>query len=160
MSIITKNEAFMLRRPDVIDLKYIAAKKYVSSVEGTDTRFYTLISRMKKYIVISALAWLLLLSLFGWGILIPNTSEASNTLENTAFLDRFPDNSEGVRVIGCYNDHTRKIREGSSCTASGDKNIMLPPRSHVEVWLKYYNPRQIVNRLGIVNFESSFREDV
>jgi len=36
---------------------------------------------------------------------------------------------------------------------------MLPPRSQIKIWLKYFNEFEIINRLGIVNFESSFDEN-
>lgn len=36
---------------------------------------------------------------------------------------------------------------------------MLPARSQIEKWLEVYNENQIINRLAIVNFESSFIEE-
>jgi hypothetical protein len=77
--------------------------------------------------------------------------------QNLAFLARFPDENT---VIWCYNDRTKKAREASKCTQWGDHNIILPARSQIKEWLKVYNHFEIVNRLGIVNFESWFREYV
>lgn len=48
MSILTKKEAFMLHRPEVIDIKYMNCKEYVDKIEG-NTKF---MKSAKKWFVI------------------------------------------------------------------------------------------------------------
>jgi len=72
------------------------------------------------------------------------------------YLSHFPTEKT---VIGCYNDRDKTTREASKCTRWGDHNITLPPRSQIKIWLKYFNPFEITNRLAIVNFESNFDEN-
>lgn len=151
--ILTKKQAQKLGHKNTIDLKAIYAKEYLDSKKTKMDNF--------KETWIKIVAWVgifyyILTLLFGWGMFIPNEANANNTGENLAFLNRFP---EHTSVIGCYNDYTKKVREGTKCTQKGDKNVSLPPRSQIKVWLKYYNEFEIINRLAIVNFESNFNEN-
>ena len=75
---------------------------------------------------------------------------------NNKFINRFPLENT---IIGCYNSITKTTREDTFCNIQGDHNIILPAREQIKEWLKYYNEAQIVNRLALVNFESSFREE-
>lgn len=89
---------------------------------------------------------------------LSNTTYANNKEEEIKqdyayFINRFPLEK---MIIGCYNDITKETRQASVCTKRWDHNIKLPPRSHIIVWLKYYTPHQILNRLAIPNFESDF----
>ena len=72
--------------------------------------------------------------------------------------------TDKVQVIGCYNKNTWKTREVTSkwnCYHwDGWRfNIMLPPLNHISIRKEFYTDHQIVNRLWIVNFESSFDEN-
>jgi len=73
--------------------------------------------------------------------------------------------ANGTTIIGCYNSRTAEIREPLNSWVywcymwDWWKNIMLPPESHLEVWRRYWTERQVINRLVIVNFESSFDEN-
>jgi len=76
-------------------------------------------------------------------------------------LDNLP---EYVSIVWCYRDWV--IKKPKSDQWWGCylpwwwwHNIMLPPQSHIVTWRKYYNDSQIINRLALVNFESSFNED-
>lgn len=72
-------------------------------------------------------------------------------------LDSLPDH---VQIVGCYKDGVIKEPNNGNCLyGPGRKNIMTPPVSHIRIWRKYYNDRQIINRLALVNFESSFDEN-
>lgn len=77
----------------------------------------------------------------------------ANNWDNDLFLSRFP---LETRVIGCYNKYTKETREDYICTQPWDLNIKLPARSQIVQWFKYYNEYQIMNRLALINFESSF----
>lgn len=66
--------------------------------------------------------------------------------------------TDSIQVIWCYNDKTLETRKATKCTQRGDHNIMLPKKSDLKVWRKFFTDRQIVNRLPIVNFESWFQE--
>ena len=155
MSILKQRDAFMLRRPDVIDLRYMDAKKYVDSVEKRSP----VIEKFKNIISFSGIAWFIIVCLYFWIPTLISDAGTSSTERNghAVFLNYF---SEETRVIGCYNSISKTTREASSCTTRWDHNILLPDRKQIEVWLKYYNERQIINRLALVNFESAFRENV
>lgn len=119
----------------------------------TKGQFY--IRNTKNTIATAGIIWFIIVTLFWWGILKGDAHADSS--QHLAFLSRFP---EEHRVIGCYNDVTKEIRQSETCTQWGDHNIILPPRSHIEKWLEIYNEQEIVNRLALVNFESAFREEV
>ncbi|NDK09782.1 hypothetical protein GW846_03315 [Candidatus Gracilibacteria bacterium] len=85
-------------------------------------------------------------------LIIPITSADYGKL---TFEDFF---GEERVVIGCYNDISGETREERSCTQRGDHNIMTPPQRDIKSWKKYYNEKQIINRLALVNFESGFSE--
>ena len=70
-----------------------------------------------------------------------------------SFIRQFPLEK---MVIGCYNKFTKETRDWYVCSKPWDHNIILPSRSDITIWLKYYTPEQVVNRLALVNFESSF----
>lgn len=152
--ILTQKQAQKLGHKNTIDLKYINAKEYVVE-QWKNSIIYFLKNNMRKISIISAIILFILIYFSNSGILVPKIANANNTGENLAFLNRFP---EHTSVIGCYNDYTKKVREGTKCTQRGDKNVSLPPRSQIKVWLKYYNEFEIINRLAIVNFESNFNE--
>ena len=87
------------------------------------------------------------------GILINRSPVEANNQDHDTFLRHFP---LETRVIGCYNKYTKETREDSICTKPWDLNIKLPARWQIVIWLKYYSEHQILNRLALVNFESSF----
>ena len=151
MSILTQREAKLLKRSNTIDLKYMNAKEYVDNIEW-NTNF---MKKSKKILVFVWIAWYIVSCFYGWGIVYPKTANADHTEQNMSFLARFPDEK---RVIGCYNDITLQVREESRCTTPWDHNIILPAESQIKEWLKYYNEYEIINRLALVNFESSFNE--
>lgn len=70
--------------------------------------------------------------------------------------------TDEVQIIGCYNSNTNltsPVNSNGNCLKGGQwwrKNIMLPPKNHIPIWKEFYTDREIVNRLAIVNFESSF----
>ena len=76
--------------------------------------------------------------------------------EHGYYLSHFPTERT---VIGCYNDRDKTTREAMKCTRWGDHNITLPPRDQIKIWLKYFTPFEITNRLALVNFESNFDEN-
>lgn len=71
-------------------------------------------------------------------------------------------NAEWIKVIGCIHSKTLETREpkkGACYYGKGWQNIALPPESQMKVWKKVFsNDQMIINRLPIVNFESSFNE--
>ena len=72
--------------------------------------------------------------------------------------------SETVRTIGCINSKTLQTKPVNSIWNcfywKNWQNISLPPDSHVKTWKKLFKTeRSIINRLPIVNFESSFDEN-
>ena len=67
-------------------------------------------------------------------------------------------------IIGCINMQTNETTKPHNWGCNkwpGWQNIMLPPESHWDVWLEVFNnnPRQIINRLPIVNMESGFNPE-
>lgn len=71
---------------------------------------------------------------------------------------------DDVSLIWCLNAHTLETRNPTknwNCYWWGAwwHNIQLPPRSHIETRKKYWPDNGIINRLSIVNFESSFNEN-
>lgn len=150
--ILNTQEAKKLKRSMTIDLRYINAKEYCEKVENKNL----LIENMKKIISTAGIIWFVIVCFTGWGIFTPDTANASNIeQEHARFLAHFP---EEKKIIGCYNDRTKTVREADRCLKGGDHNIKLPPRSQIVEWLKYFNEFQIINRLAIPNFESDFTE--
>ena len=106
-----------------------------------------------------ALWWLIALWLFAifspWAVRAANR-EAFN-IKN--YLE------EDIKIIWCYNKHnheTRKTTDKWNCHYwNWWFNIMLPPKSHATARNNVFNwnAREIINRLPVVNFESSFRPD-
>lgn len=150
MSILSKKDAFLLYRENTIDLKYINAKEYIDKIEWNTS----LKKNLKKYIVIIGVIWYIASVFTAWAIIYPKNANAS---VSESFLSRFPEKE--TKVVWCYNDFTKKVREGTKCTQKWDKNISLPPQDQIKVWLKYFTEQEIINRLGIVNFESNFNEN-
>ena len=72
--------------------------------------------------------------------------------------------SDTTTIIGCANTQTLETRPPNNnwnCLLGQNwQNIMLPPASHWDTWKEVFNnnPRMIINRLPIVNFESWFNE--
>lgn len=139
-----------------IDLKAIHAREYLQSKKS---KMDNIKENILKIGWICGTVWFLAVILLGWGILptwVTETHASEPKNEHLAFLARFP---EKTTVIGCYNDRSKTTREATRCTQGGDHNIMLPPRDQIKVWLKYFNEFEIINRLALVNFESSFDEN-
>lgn len=135
-----QKDAFLLGRNNTIDIKLMHAKEYIESVEWK--------KRFQKWLTMVWVIGYIVSVVIAWAILYPQETNASS------FLARFPTENT---VIACYNNWD--IRESKSCTSPWDQNIILPARSQIEVWQKYYTDEQILNRLSLVNFESSFNEN-
>ena len=148
--ILNTKQAKKLKMPLTIDLREIQAREYLQTKK---TNMDNIKENLIKIIAIIGMFYYLVALLFGWGIITPNNVEAYQEGENLAFLARFPDNKT---IIGCYNDKTKTARAGKKCTKAGDHNIFLPARSQIKIWLKYFNEYETINRLSLVNFESSF----
>ncbi|MHA1379632.1 MAG: hypothetical protein ACTSRG_14760 [Candidatus Helarchaeota archaeon] len=71
---INKTQTKKLNRPMTIDLKYVIAKEYCEQRENKNL----IIENMKKYISTAGIIWFIIVSLFGWGILTPENTNASN----------------------------------------------------------------------------------
>lgn len=81
--------------------------------------------------------------------------------DHTYNLDNLPNY---VSIVWCYKDWMivePKSDQGWWCFLPWwwRHNIMLPPQSHINTRRKYYNDQQIINRLALINFESSFDEN-
>lgn len=158
--ILTTKQAKKLNMPMTIDLKAMMADEYLQSKK---TKMDILKEKTVKMVSVAGIIWFLIVSMVGWGIITPEKAngytedEINNELGY--FLARFPDEKT---VIGCYNDRTKQVRElweAKGCYKWWDHNIVLPPRSQIKVWLKYFNEFEIINRLALVNFESNFDEN-
>ena len=70
-----------------------------------------------------------------------------------------------MQIIGCYNSNNNTTKEttkdGNCFWWQGGRwhNIMLPPISHLKYWEEHRTDHQIINRLPIVNYESSFNPE-
>ena len=76
------------------------------------------------------------------------------------FLSQFPE--QQALLVGCYSMSHNTIFKpfnGTCAWVMRAQAIWLPPRSHIKVWLEFWTPEQIVNRLALVNYESAFREN-
>lgn len=154
----TQKQAKKFKMPMTIDLKGMMAQEYLDSKK---TNITLLKEKLMKIITIVALIYFIIVICFGWGVITPPKTNAYDNIEQEYgyFLAHFP---EEHTVIGCYNDITKKtyeLWEAEYCYKRGDHNIMLPPRSQIKIWLRYFNEFEIVNRLALVNFESSFIEE-
>jgi len=133
-----------------IDLRLQDAENYIDSVYKS--KLDRFIQEALKVLFVAWLAFFVLVAMlmFSW---------KTSAYDNNDFTNLFPEHKQ---VIGCYNDRTWVARHkeyNDSCDRWWDHNITIPPRNHISIWLKYYTPRQIINRLAIVNFESNFNEN-
>lgn len=153
--IFTQKQAKKLKLPVTIDLKEMHAREYLQSKKS---KMETLKENALQITGVAGVIWFIIVTLFGWGVIdTPKVNAFSDReLQNLPFVIKFPTEK---RVIGCYNDYTKVAREGTSCTKAGDHNILLPSRSHITEWLNHFNEQETVNRLALVNFESSFIEE-
>jgi hypothetical protein len=142
-----------LKNP-TIDVKYITSLEYVQD----NSRFHK-----HSFFIILFLSILLIIAI--WITFIKTTNADNTTItdnvpikvdSNYNFLQKFPDEHT---VIWCYNDRSKTTREASICTMWWDHNIILPPKKHIKKWLTVFNEKETVNRLALVNFESSFKEN-
>jgi len=138
------------KRNLTIDLRAIIANDYLQSKK---TKFQKWKDTILKYVAWVGIILYLMLSFGTWSGNISIWKANASEGQNLAFLAHFPEKST---VIWCYNSWTKEIREAKRCTRWGDHNIILPPQSQIKIWLKYFNEFEIINRLALVNFESSF----
>lgn len=100
---------------------------------------------MKKYIL--SVITIFIILFWSQSVIFANN-------DNNWFLKYFPNNQK--IIIWCYNKISRKIRKSDKCYYKWDSNIILPTKSQIKIWLKYFNKNEIINRLALVNFESWF----
>ena len=137
----------LVNNKTTINLSSRKTTKQIKETRRNRIQFNTA-RKVLKWLVIPFIAFMVLVI----GIWITNDTNAYNW-EHDRFLAHFP---LETRVIGCYNNYTKETREDYICTKPWDLNIKLPARSQIVTWFKYYNEYQIMNRLALVNFESSF----
>jgi hypothetical protein len=97
--------------------------------------------------------------LIGMCFWLPESAQAQEEKNRwTEFTKQFP---EEIKIIACWDDIIKEIvppQEWKCLFHSDLKNVMLPPREHVEIWWEatHWEQRKIINQIALVNFESSF----